>query len=835
MGLLDNKVSEDDIQRVNDIRHHPQYADGFDSSSGSDDFDDFFGGGSGGGDDMSFDMNDLFGGDDDSSGGFGNSGGNTFGAGGNNTFGAGGNTFGTGGNNTFGSNGGFGGTGGNAFGSNSGFGNNGNTFGSNGGFGGNTFGSNNGFGGSTFGNNGAFGASPFNNNSPFGAQAQAQQNQPDAMDRAIDAAVDMGKSAGAILLDMIRSLKLRNADDFGYFSRNLTITGVIMAVAGGFMSIVGAIVEVKMLSMSGLGGQSLIAGLLSATSGVAGVGAAALILTKLGDSEPNDIEQIPDIPPSDDNATDLYEDNIGNELDDLFGDDFDKLFEDNSDDEIEAKPEEPEETFEPDLGDVTEDEIDFGKELENIGENQVINRENLFTTFKNMFPSCTPKFAEVNDIEVDTKDFKTLETICLKALANLANTQLEELNSSLESARETFFAYELRLKRINKVKKTDDLAREIENYMREDSNDDAVNATVSIEGDFYKIIVTKGVTAVVTFGDAFKLDYCCDFFLNKKNQLPIIAGINELGKVIVEDAKQFDTMMIAGKPRSGKSWYVLSILMSMMLFNSPEDVQFCIVDPKESNLFKTIALMPHVFGLHTDEYIIDILNDLIDVEAPRRKKILADNRCDDIWALRAKNIRMPILYLVIDEYMTVIGRFEKDELKEFNTRIKELISQLPSLGIRMIFVPHRATGVVDKTQRTMLQFTAAVRANTDDVNDSLGITGWSRSLTKPGDIAVKSSNMKNAMYVRGAALTDNDGTNTMFIENAAKAFYKMGVYIPDMSNMRIAYNRDNDYIKKELQGDNLMQFDSGSNSNNMVDDGISLGNINGANILDDLD
>ena len=36
---------------------------------------------------------------------------------------------------------------------------------------------------------------------------------------------------------------------------------------------------------------------------------------------------------------------------------------------------------------------------------------------------------------------------------------------------------------------------------------------------------------------------------------------------LLADAKYYDTMLIAGKPRSGKSWYVLSILMSLMLFN----------------------------------------------------------------------------------------------------------------------------------------------------------------------------------------------------------------------------------------------------------------------------
>jgi hypothetical protein len=219
--------------------------------------------------------------------------------------------------------------------------------------------------------------------------------------------------------------------------------------------------------------------------------------------------------------------------------------------------------------------------------------------------------------------------------------------------------------------------------------------------------------------------------------------------------------------------------------------------------------MPHVFGLHNDSRILNIFDDIIEIEAPRRKKLLDANRCDDIWALRKKGIQLPLLYIVIDEFMSVIGNIEKEQKEEFNGKLKVIISQFPSLGIRLIFVPHRATGTVDKTQRTMLQFTAAVRADKADVEDTLGITKWNRALTQPGDLAIKTSSMQEAVYARGAALTRDDGDNTLFIETAAKAFYKMGVDIPDMSNMRFAYNRDEEYIKKELGGEgNRVQYDA---------------------------
>lgn len=781
---LSNRVSSEDMQRVNDMRNHPTYEPGFEGE-GESTFGDF----GDSGDNMGAhqdDLNSLFG---DSSDGFGDV------------------------------SGGFGS--GNADGGSDGFGSL-DGFGSTGGFGTNTSG--------------------LGPSSPFGQQ----QQKPDTMDKLFDAGADVAKNLGEIIVELFKSIKLRNADDIGYLSRNAVICGTIMLGASLVLLLIGKIASFKLLSASGFIGQTLLCGGLTLGSGILGLGTAALVLAKTGDHERGGIDNIPDVPSGDDNYTEEFETNIGDELDDMFDMDLDAMLDAEDEEETangfgDSTWDDDDEPFTPG-SDVATEEYDPSVYLDNVQENSVVNRQSLFNLFKPMFPKETPNFRDGHEIDKDSEDFNTLETICLKALANLANCQLEEVGSYLESAKDNFSSYELLLKRVNKVKKTDELAREIETYMRESPDDDAVTASVALTGDFYKIVVSKGMNAIITFGDVFQDQKCCDFFLNEKNKLPIITGVDELSNVILEDAKNFDTMLIAGKPRSGKSWYVLSIIISLMLFNSPEDVQFCIIDPKESNLFKTIALLPHVCGLHNDEHILEILNDIIEVEAPRRKKLLSDNRCDDIWALRQKGIKLPILYVVIDEYITVVNNLDADEKKDFNLKMQTLISQLPSQGIRLIFVPHRATGVVDKTNRTMLQFTAAVRANADDVIDTLGIKKWDRALTRPGDIALKSSTMKNAAFVRGAALTTSDGANSMFIEQAAKAFYKMGVEMPDMSNMRIAVNRDEDYVRSQLQGtgktlqynadelDNLDNLDSVTYENMVENTNREYENSRGFNI-----
>ena len=117
----------------------------------------------------------------------------------------------------------------------------------------------------------------------------------------------------------------------------------------------------------------------------------------------------------------------------------------------------------------------------------------------------------------------------------------------------------------------------------------------------------------------------------------------------------------------------------------------------------------------------------------------------------------------------------------------------------------------------MISFSAAVRSNIEDVKDILDIKQWNRALTSQGDVAIKTNNREKGLYVRGGALTKSDEENTELIINIAKAFYRMGVDLPDMSALQVAANRDEDYIRREL-----------------LEDGYRV-QFNAANVLNDLE
>ena len=648
---------------------------------------------------------------------------------------------------------------------------------------------------------------------------QPKSKTDEALDKVIDATVDTAKGAFSILKQLINSTKYRTMDDFGYFATICLKVGGTISSIGLIASIIGWIaVDSHSLQMIFI--NTLVCGMIVLSCGIATLFVSAY-LAEQGIRNDVQIDEIPDI-----------QENLSDISDGEFNGVWDGLFEDNSDDYEESDEYEYEENNDFDYSneqdnledkfamfntDETDSNISLGGTLDNVMENAILTRKYLIDTFRSILPLSTPKFHEKNEIYSSDEQFGIIEAICLKALSNLANCDLVDINSKADRIYETVFSYEIYITRIKKLSNLQAIEREVEAYFRENSEDYAVTAKVDIEGDFYKIVVSKGESPIVTLGDVLSCKEYYDKFIDEKLRLPIIYGIDELGNICMGDGKDCDSTMIAGKQRSGKSWYLLGMIMTLMLFNSPERVQFIIIDPKDTALFKVISWMPHIAGLHTAKNILNVLDDVIDNEGAYRKQLLKNHMCDTIWELWDKGIYLPILYICIDEYITARDSLG-ERAKELNEKLLVIKTQFPSQGIRVIFIPHRATGVVDKTNRATTSLKVAVRTEIEDTRDTVGETKWNRPLVNPGDMAMRAPGMMKAEFMRGVTISRSDSENREIIETAAKAFYKMGVDIPDMSRMPIACNRNAEEIKAELSGESTREQYNANSIYSMLDD-----------------
>ena len=318
-----------------------------------------------------------------------------------------------------------------------------------------------------------------------------------------------------------------------------------------------------------------------------------------------------------------------------------------------------------------------------------------------------------------------------------------------------------------------------------------------------EITIFLGNTIMVSLMDTYKK--VGNFILDSHNTMPIILGVDEHGDIKTLDMKYVESMIIAGMPRSGKSWFVQAVLTQMCAFCSPKDLNLYILDPKAGTSDYNKFTLPHV-KMFASKYvdangtvvneglkgILDVLRYVADVEAPRRKKILGDAGCVNINDFRSKypDVDMPYIYIVIDEMVT-LSSMEKEQEKEYQTDLRNIVTQFPNLGIRGIFIPHEVKNqIIDKTAYDSIKSRISVKGSPEHIEASTGtkVRDFPYKLTNTGDMAVNIDRLSPAtLFVHGVVLTkSNDENNKIF--DFLRRFW--GKLEPDELKNSVAYGVD---------------------------------------------
>ncbi len=639
----------------------------------------------------------------------------------------------------------------------------------------------------------------------MGAPATQAPPKVTATDVIGDMTTEAVKATGTVLKDFVKSLSGVSCDDFASLSMDIM-------TAGGVIAAIGVILFIASLSgnpvIRAFSRIFIPAGFYQVGLSLIGVALTGWGILSKGEPEQS-LSVLPDTPVqvgTQSLSMDALDAEYDALLDSFYDDDEDMEDIEEEDDFFSATPSTSSSADPDDWGNF------FGTEsttetpaanndalLDSMNTNVAkIDRAYLLEQFSRLLPKSCTTFGKSEIVPKDSQEYVAVRSLLLQALSSASKVPIDELPVDLEQLESSTFSYTMTVGRMKGIGKLQDLSNEIEVYFRENANDTGVIASIEVEHGYYKISLTKGVTEMVTVRDCLEQADVKAFFENKKNLLPFIAGIDTYGNPILAAGENYTAMMTAGKQRSGKSWYITSVLMTFMTFNLPTDVQFLFIDPKKSSLYRMFSCMPHTIGVHDDEDIVGLLKYVINVEGERRKERLrAANQgygVDSIKDYRKEGHEdMPYLYIVIDEFLTAIANVEaRGQKKEFNQLISMIITQLPFVGIHLWIVPHRAQGAVDKTARANIMFTSAFRCENTIVEEVLD-TKWTRPLKNPGDMAMKLQDVGKEMFARAAVFTTSDEENTRVIKDIAKAWYKIGADIPNVDYGMIA-NKDFDYI-----------------------------------------
>lgn len=631
------------------------------------------------------------------------------------------------------------------------------------------------------------------------------------------------------------NIKKKTGNDLGLLAKNLMIISGILLGTSVFFFITRLFTEFTILTNLGL--RLIVVCLSSFGVGLVSLAVGAYRITSGKDNKINTNVTASNLDEDDEDMSDFFDDEADDIMDLIDDEDdienstdnknvaVDNSVKDSSDDMFAASSvDDVLRLIEQDEKEKINSSKSYKDKLKDVKDvHMKLNRAFLYDTFKDFFKTNCTNFMEVKELDESSSEYKDIEINTIKALAAANNKTFETVATDVDSIFETISSYIIRAKRILGLNNLEDIRREVENYFK-DGDDSIVTASVTMDGDDYKIIVNKNKMPVITLGDTLKDKEVEDFIRNEKNVLPFVIGINDIGNPIYRDAKHYNNMMIAGQPRSGKSWTMVSLLVQLMAFNTPEDVQFIIIDPKKSPLLTTMALMPHVAGLHSDNVNM-VLGSVVKKECERRAKLLLDTKCDDIWELRnRKNIKIPVLYIVIDEFISVCDSFkergDKDGRDQLNSYISTIVTQMPSKGVRLILIPHRAEGYVEKTIRKNMSYLCTVQADDEVVKTTLGIKKFERRLINPGDSAILASGDNNAFYAKGIGITPSNEENRELLTYMAKSYYKFGFEAPTTKYLGYAANRDEEAVRRELD-----EYDKPVSLDDLENDDISIEDI----------
>jgi S-DNA-T family DNA segregation ATPase FtsK/SpoIIIE len=198
-------------------------------------------------------------------------------------------------------------------------------------------------------------------------------------------------------------------------------------------------------------------------------------------------------------------------------------------------------------------------------------------------------------------------------------------------------------------------------------------------------------------------------------------------------------------------------------------LNFYLLDPKgDISDFKSLNV-PHVKRfVSTDEEIVQTLRWVVKTEADRRRKIMHEaGGFIDYWDLKKKrpDIELPLLYVVIDEVVTLSDRMDKETKSEFQGLLSQLVSQLPALGIRIFMIPHVVKDqVLKKTITDLIPCRISVMGDANHIENVTGAStkAFVHKLVNQGDMAVRLNNNK-IQFVHGIIIADsNEGTDDFF-------------------------------------------------------------------------
>ena len=258
-----------------------------------------------------------------------------------------------------------------------------------------------------------------------------------------------------------------------------------------------------------------------------------------------------------------------------------------------------------------------------------------------------------------------------------------------------------------------------------------------------------------------------------KHTIPLILGKDIAGYPLISDLAAMPHLLVAGTTGSGKSVCLNSIILSILLFQRPEELKLILVDPKmvEFSAFKDIphliapvvtemkkaaAILEWAVNKMDERYTLlaragvrDIAgyNRLSDSEKEKRLNPEGDASLDDVPFL------LPSMVIVLDELADLMMVASK----EVEASIIRLSQKSRAVGIHLVVATQRPsvdviTGLIKSNLPSRISFHVFSKVDSRTILDQNG----AEKLLGKGDMLFLPPGTSKLFRVQGTYVSDNE-------------------------------------------------------------------------------
>lgn len=245
------------------------------------------------------------------------------------------------------------------------------------------------------------------------------------------------------------------------------------------------------------------------------------------------------------------------------------------------------------------------------------------------------------------------------------------------------------------------------------------------------------------------------------NGLPIILGKDMQGKPLIVDLTKFPHLLIGGATNSGKSVQINTIIESVLMLKSPEEVKVILIDPKrvELEMYNGYPhlLMPVIADVRRAALVLKKICNEMD----RRYDLFAKQKVRNFLQYNKNTTeKIPFIVVIIDEYADLMI-IAPDDIEDSVQRITQLAR---AAGIHLIIGTQRpsvnvVTGTIKANLPTRMAFAMKSPHDYRTVMDKNG-----PPLLGKGD-GVFMLNAGTEYRFQSAAISVDDDETTQLIEN----------------------------------------------------------------------